>query len=156
MRGNTTSEWLIIVFWVDDIILASSNMDMIHNMKESLSKRFKMDDRGELRWFLGIDIRRKSDGTVLMSQVRYISSILQRFGMTESRPISSPSEKALQLSKGTDEEHEAFKQLNFPYRQAIGSLIYLVMATRPDISWIVSKLSQFLDRPSVSHVTAFK
>ncbi|XP_067940206.1 uncharacterized protein [Watersipora subatra] len=113
-----------------------------------------MDDRGPLQWFLGIDFTRHLDGTYPMSQERYARSILQRFNMGDCKPADTPAAMGLQLTNPTDEEHNAFLDTKFPYRQAIGSLIYLMTATRPDISWVVSKLSQFLERPG--HTTAVK
>jgi hypothetical protein len=153
----TTKEGqIIIIFWVDDIILASSNLTLIVNMKQDLSERFKMDDRGELRWFLGIDFKRLQGGSIVMSQERYIESILHRFKMEDCNPADTPAEKGLQLHAPSDSDHLKATQLNFPYRNVIGSLIYLMVATRPDISWIVSKLSQFLDKPGTAQVRAAK
>ena len=85
-----------------------------------------------------------------MSQKRYTEEILKRFGMSDCKPVQTPADKNVNLVKSN------YNTVNeFPYRQLVGSLIYL-NATRPDISWIVSKLSQFLDNPSPSHVTAAK
>ena len=156
VRGNTPDDQLIILFWVDDIILASSNIELIEAMKLDLSECFKIDDRGELQWFLGVDFKRLPDGRYLMSQERYAKTILQRFNMSNCNPASTPAEKGLQLMEVSDEEYQEFMSHNFPYRSAIGSLIYLMVATRPDISWIVSKLSQFLERPGPAQVSAVK
>ena len=113
-----------------------------------------MDDRGELRWFLGVDFKRLPDGHYVMSQERYIDSILHRLRMSNCKSINTPAEKGLQLTEATDDEHQ--KVHSFPYRSAVGSLIYLMVGTRPDISWIVSKLSQFLEKPGITHVNAIK
>lgn len=145
-----------ILFWVDDIILAGSTITQIEEMKQMLNQRFKMDDRGELKWFLGVDFTRLDDGTYEMCQERYIDSILQRFNMTDCKTASTPADKGIDLTKATDDEHAEFVKHEFPYRAAVGSLIYLMTATRPDISWIVSKLSQYLSKPSLTHVTALK
>jgi len=115
-----------------------------------------MDDRGELRWFLGIDFKRLPNGCYVMSQERYIDNILHRFIMSNCNPDSTPAEKGIQLSAASDEEHQEFVLQNFPYRSAIGSLIYLMVATRPDISCPVSKLSQFLEKPGLVHINAAK
>ena len=72
--------------------------------------------------------------------------------MSDCKVISTPGEKQLILKPRNENEHSP----NFPYRQAIGSLIYLATATRPDISWIVSKLSQYLEKPSEEHIKAVK
>ena len=146
---------LIVIFWVD-IILASNNITAINTVKQELSERFKMDDRGELRWFLGVDFKRLPDGRYMMSQERYAETVLRRFNMHDCNPVNTPAEKGLQLTEASDEEHQKFVKRNFPYRSAIGSLIYLMAATRPDIAWTVSKLSQFLEKPGIAHISAVK
>ncbi|XP_067934623.1 uncharacterized protein [Watersipora subatra] len=74
--------------------------------------------------------------------------------MGDCKPADTPAAMGLQLTNPTDEEHNAFLDTKFPYRQAIGSLIYLMTATRPNLSWVVSKLSQFLECPGPAHTTA--
>ncbi|XP_067937089.1 uncharacterized protein [Watersipora subatra] len=75
--------------------------------------------------------------------------------MTDAKAAGTLAEKSIRLQKATDQEYQAFLSRTFLYRQAVGSLIYL-NATRPDISWTISKLSQYLDKPSMKHVTAVK
>jgi len=123
------NEQLIVLFWVDDIILASRNTTLINNVKQELGERFKMDNRGELRWFLGDDFKRLPDGRYRMSQERYVDTILRRFNMLDCNPVSTPAEKGLQLTEASDEEHQQFIERNFPFRSAVGSLIYLMAAT---------------------------
>jgi len=125
-------------------------------MKQDLKERFKMDDRGKLRWFLGVDFKRLPDGRYLMSQERYVETALNRFQTSNCNPANTPAEKGLQMTEVSDEKHQKFLTRNFPYRSATGSLIYLTVATRPDISWTVSKLSQFLDKPGIAQVNAVK
>ena len=144
---------IIILFWVDDIIVGSNRQELITTTKQSLHDKFRMDDRGKLQWFLGIDFQRLASGNYQMCQERYAEAILKRFNMTDCKPAKTPAENTLTLRKATDTDNI---DTNFPYRQAIGSLIYLMTGTRPDISWIVSKLSQFLEKPTKSHVAAVK
>ena len=145
-----------VIFWVDDIIIGGKCREHITEVKNLLNDRFKMDDRGELKWFLAVDFKRTNDGHIEMSQERYIDAILQRFNMFECKPAPTPVDAGTILRKATDDEHMQFVEQNFPYRQAVGSLVYLAQTTRPDICWSVSKLSQFLDRPGSMHVTAIK
>ncbi len=145
-------EQIIVLFWVDDIIICSSKLELISNTKDLLHAEFHMDDRGPLKWFLGIDFSQLEDGSYTMSQQRYCEAILNRFKMTDCKPASTPAEKDLTLLPRTENEEPP----DFPYRQAIGSLVYLATATRPDLSWIVSKLSQHLEKPSTSHIVAVK
>ena len=87
-----------------------------------------------------------------MSQQRYCEAILNRFKMTDSKPVSTPAEKNLLLQPRNEDDVAP----NFPYRQAVGSLVYLATATRPDLSWIISKLSQHLGKSSQEHMEAVK
>ena len=68
---TTNGEEVVILFWVDDILVAAKQMAHINSVKKMLSEKFKMDDRGELRWFLGIDFKRSENGSYTMSQERY-------------------------------------------------------------------------------------
>ena len=72
IKQDDTKAPVIILFWVDDIIIASDDINVISEIKLKLGERFKMDDRAELRWFLGIDFKRLDDGSYNMSQERYI------------------------------------------------------------------------------------
>ncbi|KAF6039298.1 hypothetical protein EB796_002391 [Bugula neritina] len=89
-----------------------------------------------------------------MSQERYIDTLLNTYNMADCNPVYTPAEKDLQLEKATDDEYEHSK--DYPYRQVIGSLIYLMTATRPDLAWIIGKLSQHLERPGPAHIAALK
>ena len=142
---------VIILFWVDDIIIASNNLNLIAKTKELLHNKFKMDDRGELQWFLGLDFSKTKDGYYKMSQARYAEELLKRFNMSECKTANTPAEKGLEFAEISDKD-----RVNFPYRQAIGNLVYLATATRPDISWIISKLSQYLENPGAEHIAALK
>jgi len=71
--------------------------------------------------------------------------------MSECKPANTPAQKGLGFAEVSDNDC-----VNFPYRQAIGSLVYLATATRPDISWIISKLSQYLEKPGAEHTAALK
>ena len=145
------NDQIIILFWVDDIIICSNTLSLITDVKNMLNSHFHMDDRGELKWFLGIDFQRLDNGNYKMSQERYLETVLDRFSMTECKPVGTPAEINLHL-----QPRENDKVPNFPFRQAIGSLVYLSVATRPDISWIISKLSQHLEKPTDAHITAVK
>jgi hypothetical protein len=144
------------MFWVDDIIIASNNEEHIVQVKQLLCDKFKMDDRGQLKWFLGIEFNCFQDESYAMSQEKYIDAILNRFSMNDCKPVATPMNNEISLTKATEEEHKEFVKQGFHYRQAVGSLVYLAMSTRPDISFALSKLSQFLENTSMSHVMALK
>ena len=146
---NGQSGLTIILFWVDDIIVAAPDIESVNDVKAMLDQKFTMDDRGELKWFLGIEFARTTNG-FSMSQEQYTDAVLSKYNMTDCNPVSTPAEPGLILNSYTGD------QVDYPYRSLIGSLIYLNVGTRPDISWIVSKLSQYLTNPGPQHVAAAK
>lgn len=141
---QTATERIILIIWVDDLIIAASDSDSLTSVKEMLSEKFKMKDLGRLGHFLGIDFT-QSEGKIKMNQTRYITKILERFGMSDCKTRSTPCEQKLNF----DGDGELIDSKR--YREVIGSLIYVMTCTRPDISWIVSKLSQYLSEPKEQH-----
>ncbi len=81
----------MISLYVDDLLLASSDLKFLHWLKTEFCKRFKMEDCGEANTFLGLDVRRDRSKTLLhLSQKRYVGKIPQRFGMADSKPVVTP------------------------------------------------------------------
>ena len=142
---------VIIIFWVDDIIVAASNDQLLNLVKTYLSSKFEMKDLGKLRWFLGIEFS-KHDGCITMSQKKYCEKILSKFGMENCKPRKSP------CHEGLDKEPDDSQVLDDPrlYREIVGSLIYAMTATRPDISYVVTKLSQNMSKPTTQNLIVAK
>lgn len=140
---------VIIVVWVDDLIVGANDPKLLSENKQILKDKFKMKDLGKLSYYLGIDFE-QGDGYIRMNQKRYIKKMLNKFGMADCKPRCTPSEQKLE-SVTDDDPFDSRK-----YREAVGSLIYIMMGTRPDICWIVSKLSQYLSKPLQSHWVAVK
>lgn len=130
------------MIWVDDLIIAASNENVLSDVKKMLASRFKMKDLGRLRHFLGIDFN-QSDHCVTMSQAKYVEKILERFDMQNCKPRSTPCELKLAYTDDAEKMTDVRK-----YREAVGSLIYLSVCTRPDLSFVVSKLSQYFAEPT--------
>ena len=85
---------VIILFWVDDIIIAASNNQVLNNMKAYLSDRFKMKDMGKLSLFLGIEFTFHDD-YVMLSQRRYCEKMLDKFNMSNCKPKSIPCDASV-------------------------------------------------------------
>ncbi|KAL9987803.1 hypothetical protein ACROYT_G002165 [Oculina patagonica] len=137
-----------MLVWVDDIIIAASDMVLLSKTKEMLNKRFHMKDLGRLSYFLGIHFE-QGDGFVKMDQKRYISKVLERFEMSDCKPKPTPSEQKFEFGSENSVDPKR-------YREAVGSLVYAMTCTRPDICWVVTKLSQFLTNPTKEHWVAVK
>lgn len=137
-----TKENLIMVIYVDDILLTGEQK----NIEEAvllLKNEFQTRDMGELKNYLGLQIERHSD-KIKISQDKMIERILERFGMKDCKGSKIPMEKNF-----TPDTSEMVDK-NMPYRELIGSLMYVSLGCRPDITFAVSYLSQYLDKPTES------
>lgn len=141
---------LLVLLYVDDMIITGDNEAEISKLRNNLSTRFEMKNLGEIGCFLGIEVE-KSDQGYFVSQKRYAKSLLERFGMGESKEMATPMEPYLKLTK---EEGELLKDAR-RFRQLVGSLIYLTI-TRPEIAYSVSVISQFMQNPRTHHLEAAK
>lgn len=127
----------------------------IPDIKKSISDRWQMEDLGIAHCIVGIQLWRVSKFAYCISQPALINAILARFGMTLCQPASTPFPADLKLTRVSDSEASRFISTGLPYRQAVGSLIYLAICTRPDISYAVGVLSQHLERPAQQHWDGF-
>jgi hypothetical protein len=152
-------KFLAVAVYVDDLVICSNDLQELNSFKFSMSNRFEMKDLGDLRHILGIRVtRNKKEGTIHLDQKTYIQDILARFNMTECKQTVTPMEANAKLTKALcpTTEKEKLEMRSVPYRQLIGSLMYAMTCTRPDIAYSVSKLSRFLCNPGNSHWQAAK
>jgi hypothetical protein len=126
-------------------------MQQWHEINGKLSQAFAMEDLGELHFILGIEVKRdRPRRTIKLGQRSYIDTILARFGMLDAKTVKTALDVNVHLQSKEDETSVDIQE----YQSIVGSLMYLMVGTRPDISFAVSKLSQFLSRPTASHRTA--
>ena len=145
---------MIVAVYVDDTIICSNNINMLNAEKERLSSRFEMDDRGELHFILGMEVNRDRNKRILtIDQKLYLKNVLKRFGMEDCKPVSTPIEPGTKFRKLTADEEVIDESL---YQAAVGSLNYAAIATRPDLSVAVGKLSQFMKNPGKEHWIGIK
>jgi len=144
-------EIIIGLVYVDDLLLVASSLAAIYKIKDALHKRFEMKDLGEAKVILGLQIRRdKALGTLKLLQGKYAAQVLEKFGMAECNPIGTPLEVGLQLVKADKSDD------TLPYREAVGSLMYLMVRTRPDLAFAIGKLSRFVSCYGKEHWAAIK
>lgn len=110
-----------------------------------------MTDSGVCKFVLGIEVISNDDGSVTLCQRRYVDDILKRFGMEDCTPVASPVNISAKLV--TDDSTPA---ADVPYREAVGALMHLMCATRPDIAFAVGMMSRFVESPQNVHWTAVK
>ena len=135
----------MILIWVDDIIMATGHKKLMKQMKDHLKGKFKMKDMGRVSNFLGIRFL-QSRCKIEMDQSHYLLSVLKKYGMSECKPRSTPCE----LSRSNTSNTSPLSDNPRVYREVVGSLLYATTCTRPDLSWVVSNLSQHLANPDLS------
>jgi Reverse transcriptase (RNA-dependent DNA polymerase) len=146
-KGDDT---IFLLVYVDDIILTGNNVILIQNIIRLLDQSFTIKDLGELHFFLGIEVHRQDNG-LLLTQSKYIHSILEKANMQGAKPNSTPMATGKVLSKfggATFDDPHLFRSI-------IGALQYVTI-TRPDISFAVNRVSQYMHAPTVSHWAAVK
>ena len=157
MRSD--KDMIFIALYVDDLVLASSSLTLLQDIKQALSDRFEMTDMGQLKYFFGMEIEQDfKAGKITIKQSKFAGDILKKFSMNNSNPVKTPQDPGLKLTKGMCEQgckhHETMASV--PYRNAVGCLMYLMVGTRPDLAAAVGMLSQFAADPCPTHWQAFK
>ncbi|KAL5751853.1 hypothetical protein ACOSQ2_022360 [Xanthoceras sorbifolium] len=153
------NSFIILLLYVDDMLVAGSDMQEIMNLKRELSKQFAMKDLGAAKQILGMRIKRDTKSeTLLLSQAEYIKKVLSRFNMQDAKPVSTPLGVHFRLSKeqSPKTEEERTHMAKVPYASAIGSLMYAMVCTRPDIAQAVGAVSRYMNNPGKIHWEAVK
>ena len=156
VSGNAIT---FLILYVDDILIIGNDIPVMQSVKLWLSQQFSMKDLGEASYVLGIKIYRdRSKRMIGLSQSNYIDRVLKRFSMENSKKGFLPYNHGIHLSKGmapkTPEERDRMK--NIPYASAIGSIMYAMLCTRPDVAYALGVASRYQSDPGESHWTAVK
>jgi len=141
---------VFLLVYVDDIVITSTDLALIDQLKQHLQKSFHMKDLDPLTYFLGLEIHAGSHG-IFLSKQKYAMDLVTAVGLQNSPPLDTPMEINLKLRK---DEGDLLSNLA-AYRTLVGSLIYLTN-TRPDISYAVQQVSQFMASPRHLHMAAVK
>ncbi|KAE8728448.1 hypothetical protein F3Y22_tig00004355pilonHSYRG00008 [Hibiscus syriacus] len=141
---------LIVCLYVDDLIFTESNPSMFNEFKDVMMKEFEMTDMGLMAYYLGIEVKQQNDG-IFISQESYAKEILKKFKMENCKPISTPAEYGIKMTK--HEEGESVDPTFF--KSLVGSLRYLTY-TRPDILHAVGLVSRYMESPTTTHFKAAK
>jgi hypothetical protein len=150
---------IFIVTYVDDCLLIGPDIKQIQAYKRRFNKVFAIEDRGPAAFFLGVQIERnRKKRTLYIHQKQYIEEFLKIFGLDSSRSISIPlqpgitSYKSTVSSKGSlvsRSDHKLFQKM-------VGTVMYLMLQTRPDIAFAVQWLSRAMQSPTIEHLNAAK
>ncbi|XP_020523422.1 uncharacterized protein LOC110007339 [Amborella trichopoda] len=138
----------VILVYVDDIIIIGTDVSTIESIKQFLHNQFKLKDLSPLQYFLGLEVARSKKG-IFLSQQKYTLDILEETELLGTKPVSFPMEQNLKL---TLDDEPLFSDPSSYYR-LVGRLIYLTI-TRPEITFSVNILSQFMRTLHQSHMDA--
>uniref|UniRef100_A0AAV1TKX7 Reverse transcriptase Ty1/copia-type domain-containing protein n=1 Tax=Peronospora matthiolae TaxID=2874970 RepID=A0AAV1TKX7_9STRA len=142
---------VLLLVYVDDVLITGSSCDLIARTKTDLKTRFEMTDSGKCAFVLGIELLDGADGSVTLFQRRYVDDILKRFGMDDFKAVASPVDMNSRLVSS-----DATTKVDAPFREAVGALMHLTTATRPDIAFAVVYVSGFMENPQEEHWVAVK
>ncbi|KAH9658981.1 hypothetical protein KPL70_023688 [Citrus sinensis] len=150
---------IYLLLYVDDMLIACSQKEEIKKLKVELSTEFEMKDLGAATKILGMQIIRDRKSKVLfLSQADYVKNVLTRFNMEDSKPVSTPLSTHFQLSKSleptTDDDFNYMREI--PYSSAVGSIMYAMVCTRPDLAHAIGVISRFMRNPGKGHWNAVK
>ncbi|GKB23951.1 uncharacterized mitochondrial protein-like protein, partial [Tanacetum coccineum] len=141
---------LLVQVYIDDIIFGSTKKSLSTKFEKMMHMKFQMSSIGELTFFLGLQVKQKVD-VIFISQDKYVTGILKKFGFIDVKTASTPMETQKRLLKDEyDEEVDVHL-----YRSMIGSLMYLT-SSRPDIMFAVCACVRYQVNPKVSHLHAMK
>ncbi|KAK2380773.1 putative mitochondrial protein [Trifolium repens] len=148
VKCSSSNKYIYLVVYVDDIVITGDDNDGIKALKQHLFQNFQTKDLGPLRYFLGIEVAQSKSG-IAISQRKYALDILEETGLMDCKPVDTPMDPNVKLLPDQGEPYSDPSR----YRRLVGKLNYLTL-TRPDISFPVSVVSQFLNSPCDSHWNA--
>lgn len=147
---------LMVAIYVDDFLLFYRTKIELERLIETLSSSFKMKDMGQAKGCIGIRIQQmvvNGKMTIYLDQEVYILEVLKRFGMADAKPIGNPCDINTKLSKAMVDDTG---EIDVPYQQAVGCLLFLAQATRPDVAFAVHDVSRFNNSHCAAHWNAIK
>lgn len=153
-RDEPAGERIVLLVYVDDMLLASPSAEAVEQAKEVLLSTFDARDMGSMSDFVGMHITRNlQQGTLKISNERMIADLLQKYGMSDANGREVPLSRGAVLKR---DEGKPLDQRQYPYSALVGSLLYLAITVRPDISYSVGVLSKYMSCPTMSHWLAAK
>lgn len=141
---------IILAIHVDDGLVVADDQQCISLVIKHLQDHFEVKSM-DVGCFLGVQIEREENGSIFIHQSAYIKKVLSKFEMSDCSSVVMPSDPNQQIHKFEDSQKSSY-----PYRELVGSLMYLAIATRPDIAHAVGIVSRYLENPTLVHETAAK
>ena len=138
---------LFIAIYVDDLLLFGPNMAAIRALKRALSDRFQITDLGPVAYYLGMEVTRdRPSRTLWLGQSGYLERVLRDFGMWDCAPVGTPMDMV--KLEAADGSYVADAAVRTRYQSAVGSLMYAIIGTRPDIAYAISVVNRYGSNPT--------
>ena len=140
---------IVAIVYVDDVLFLGADKPKLLRVKEQFMKAWECRDLGDAQEFLRMRIQRKG-GKIYLDQTAYLQKVLQRFNVQNMKAVPTPLPEGYQPSPSTSDANPALRS---KFQQVIGSLLYIMLGTRPDIAFAVTKLSQHAANPTEDHLS---
>lgn len=150
VRRMDGGKMLIVCLYVDDLIFTGNDESMFRKFKHSMMTEFDMIDLGKMSYFLGLEVLQMSED-IYVSQRKYAQEVLERFNMNQCNTVHNPIVPGFKMMK----DEGGVEIDSTLYKRIVGSLMYLT-ATRPDMMYVISLISRFMERPTELHFKAAK
>ena len=146
---------ILLVLYVDDIVIAGSDLEEVKMVKADFKRRFEMKDLGELHHYLGMTIVRNGRESIKIHQAEYAQSLVRKYRRylksAKRHRATVPMTRDMKLTKDEDMTPKQRQYVeSFPYQELLGSLLYLAVNTRPDIAFAVNACARFSNNPTYS------
>jgi hypothetical protein len=152
IKREGAGDILVVVLYVDDMMIACNSIKMVAGFKQAIGKRFDVKDLGDLKWILGMEVVRDRQRRILsINQKIYVQKMLERFGMAECHGVRTPADRVIPRLSEDDKPIDSRK-----YQSMVGSILYAVVVTRPDMAFIAQNLGRNLQKTGEEHITACK
>lgn len=149
--SRLNNERVLLILYVDDGLIFASNNDSLDLVIKALKTTFEIKVL-DLNCYVGLEIR-KTEKSIIVSQANYTEQIIKKFNMIGASACSTPIDCNVVLKSSDEVEEES---VSFPYREAVGSLLFLALVSRPDISYAVNLVCRYVNNPNSNHVKAVK
>ena len=140
---------LLILLYVNDMVILAKDIIVVQEFKEAIAKRWEIKDLGEVKRILGLEVtRNRLARSIRITQTVFTDEVMSEYRLADARSASTPSgnSESLEPVSAKDKLADADR-----YQRVVGQLMYLIRGTRPDICFVVSRLSRYVAKPAEKH-----
>jgi hypothetical protein len=152
---HENGELSILVLHVDDIVHGFSSQTLSARLKDKLRSLWGLSGEGKLDFFLGMQVEYEKGQYARVTQRTYLEGVLRRFNMAEAHPKATPMETSLRISKA-DAPTVVDEKVKSEFQQALGSILFACVMSRPDLANACAQLGRVMSAPSAEHLIALK